>query len=124
MTPDLRDLARDVVAIPGWKWLPGMLVNVAGLTLRARRADDVLPWLTTAGEVRAYPDLTDPATCGVLLDLLGPDGPAAGWDVNYDDEGRCAVSSYSAGVTGVGRTLGEACCRVAVAMGRWPGRQP
>ena len=121
MTSDLRDLARAAVALPGWEEQPGMLVDAAGLTLRVRRADDVLPWLTTTGEVRAYPDLTDPATGGVLLCLLGP-----GWVVYYE----ATIESYpemwtlrGETVAGHGFSLAAACCSAALAVGRWPGRQ-
>jgi hypothetical protein len=68
---DLHDLARHLVTLPRWGWMPGMRVG------RAR--GDGLPWLwTRLGDTFArpcdgllwLPDLTDPATLGCLLALV------------------------------------------------------
>ena len=123
MTPDLVALASAVTLLPGWEWWPGMLAQTStGRSMRLVQAEDIAPWLTTTGEVRAYPDLTDPATGGVLLDLLGP-----GWMVDAQVEGspyvvyRRVTDRSWLGEHWLGVTLAEACCRAAVVLRRWPG---
>ena len=68
-------------------------------------------------------DCNTPEVGGILLDLLGADGIDAGWNVSWTGD-RCCVDSSVRDLAGWGATLGEACCRAAVALGRWPGRQP
>lgn len=66
MTDDQLDLARRLVEAPWWEWLPGMKSD--GWThITADDLDcDLVPR-------RSVPDLTDPATGGVLLGML-PNG--------------------------------------------------
>lgn len=113
MTDDLRSLANDAVATPGWRWVPGMLSNHdarylgAGLWIDASSAGAVYAD-PNQGEV---PDLTDAATGGCMLALLG----------------LCCVTVYrdsvvvAAGDFVVLRaaTLAEACARLARARGYW-----
>ena len=97
MTPALLDLARELVALPGWAWRPGMrwiaergrgLEPVVGRVVEGRRvlADGVYPG--------AIPDLSDPATLGAMLGLvrgladcpwLSVVGGMEGWRVAAED---------------------------------------
>ena len=74
MTPDQIDLARRLVACPRWRWMPGM-----GVT---RWSDYDVLWRTNRVSTLAergtfwlsegwLPALTDPATAGCLLAMLG-----------------------------------------------------
>lgn len=81
MTSDPHDIARAMVALPGWRWLPGACdthgARVVGTTSTGKiivasrghydeRGDDLAGWL---------PDLTDPATLGAIEHgLLAPAG--------------------------------------------------
>lgn len=121
MTPELRTLAEQIVALPGWRWLPGLCVtNADGLRVWLQAAHSSVPgWL---------PDLTDPATGGVLMGLFplakdcvdvrqinaGIDiqsGPLF-WLAHYWSQGRVLH-------TGRGATFGEAIAQIALARGRW-----
>ena len=115
------DLAREVVALPGWRWLPGML---NGKDRTRYVGDESWAWSDPyrhhaqgiAGD--DWPDLTDPATAGCLLALLGPvwavvppGGCQEQWSIALSEEGAVVR----------GDTLGEASARAAIAMDRWPG---
>lgn len=113
MTPELRTLAEQIVALPGWRWLPGLCVtNADGLRVWLQAAHSSVPgWL---------PDLTDPATWGVLLSLMtdpslelgrGRDGAPAWYCLVCPSDGEW--------VPGYGDTPGEAIARLAVARGMW-----
>ena len=129
MTPDLLTLARSVVALPGWRWMPGMLDTEGRRVLAVGR--DGLPclWLTRhqyavigrdytprgrrEAWAQAVPDLiTDAATGGCLLAMLGGQVGVA----VADGSTMVAVDLQA----GEGATLAEACARVALARGRWP----
>lgn len=81
MTPDALDLARRLVALPGWRWMPGVRVvhgDRASLPLRlvGGQADSCHespgdPRICTGLTLSDIPDLDDPATGGCLLFALG-----------------------------------------------------
>ena len=111
MIPELHALAAQIVALPGWRWLPGLCVtNAEGLRAPLLLAHDSVPgWL---------PDLTDPATGGVMLGMLSgqlvqaqvtPDG----WRVVM------VFTDLSPSVSARAATLGEAIARMVVARGGW-----
>lgn len=114
MTPDLLTLAASVVALPGWRWMPGMLSNHGarylggGLWIDASSAGAVFAD-PNQGEV---PDLTDAATGGCMLAMLGP------CRVWIDSEGDAWMQEAGLDPEPF-RTLAEACARVALARGRW-----
>ena len=142
MTPDLLTLAAFVVALPGWRWMPGMLTTdgdrvhdaiqmldgrwhlhmTSGVTItNARNEHDgwcrVLYSPVHEREVihpsdAPLPDLDDAATGGCMLAMLG----------------RCEVYMFahsvevhhiSTAAVGHGATLAESCARVALARGMW-----
>lgn len=71
---DPHDIAREMVALPGWRWLPGMLTDLGERVTDAMVADDPLPTLGV------LPDLTDPATLGAVgYGLLAPAGVLVTW---------------------------------------------
>lgn len=88
-------------------------------------------WLPIIGPIPASkplpaaPLLTDPATAGCLLFLLGD---AVSTVYGPGEEGSWQVSVYRDGAghdePRHGITLGEACARAALALGRWPGGTP
>jgi hypothetical protein len=67
--------AQRVVKMLGFRWMPGMLLHNAddGLDYRvvdAERCISVLyDWTAYIADVQPYPDLSDPATVGCLLEL-------------------------------------------------------
>jgi hypothetical protein len=84
MTPELEALGRRVRASKHWRWMPGMVASVVfdmdgdrwPTALRLVDQDFVdevgkpvsgLPWRVG---LRAYPDLSDPATLGCLMALV------------------------------------------------------
>lgn len=101
-----EEWGRLAVAIPGWRWMPGMRDGRTG----ERHEDGDGPWL-----VNKWPDPDDPATEGCLLRLLGPGArvwqdPSDGlWTV---DANGVRASMYL--------SLGRACI-AAAALGEWPG---
>ena len=144
MPADLT-LARELVALPGWQWMPGMLavslspgpgqrLSDAGWTgTWSQRCRDAVPppvpeWISQPEDAAWYPaepggwwpDLDDPATGGVLLDLLGP-----GWSAHRSSTAWTVRGpgprgySYAASEP----TLGRACARALVARG-WVVHRP
>jgi len=104
MSPELIELAKAAAALPGWEWRDGCY-------LPAKSPDEA-----------PYPCLIRAGTGGVLLDLLGP-----GWHVDRSGEGIWSVYADEFApmdARGLGATLGEACARAALALGRWPGGAP
>lgn len=110
-----HDLARAVTQLPGWRWMPGML-TANGERVLAVYADlvryycaeeDIAESSRDLFGPEAVPDLDDEATGGLCLHLLGPAADARSWLVDGTLMWCCS--------------LGVACARVAVAIGRWPG---
>ena len=133
-----EDWGRLAVSLPGWRWMPGMLVMwsldedpVMPLRLVEDDSDEhpytpnpVWSGVRSDREHNAHeidiewcwPDPDDPATAGCLLALLSPechrviaDGPPDETWGWYDGEWHDAPS------------LGRACIAAAAALGRWPG---
>ena len=141
MTRD--ELARAIVALPGWRWMPEMRVTLrrrthtgvpAGsfvrlLCLTRRRVwlayDErgrtmaTLPAVAVQRNTLGALDLTDAATGGCLLVLLSQGEHRVSATCRPD--GVWWVGERrTCGVSGEGATLAEACARVALALGRWP----
>lgn len=129
MSPELIDLARDgTLRLPGWWWPAGTrVVGRRRLPEAWFRLEEHLRILT--GEWSdGLPDLEDPATAGLLWQMLGRSrervahrglGPDAGWFYHITGEigstGRLTLDGWAPS-----RCLGEACVRVAISTGRWP----
>ena len=131
MTNEQIELARALVGLEGFRWEAGMRlrlwteffpqpVRIIGTSpyIAAHEGD----WCAnpcTGAHLRDVPDLTDPATGGVLLEALGLDG----WDVicSFHDFPGWQVSSYREGLAFGGATLAEACARALVARGWYRG---
>lgn len=141
MTSELLALARSAIALPGWRWMPGMLTRDGRVLVATAYADG--RWaLEISGGVMVtdimregwrrhwhdyehdrgmeekigppLPDLDDAATGGCMLDLLG--------------EERASVYPWSDGFRwrlvhsqpfSEAMPLGVACARVAVSRRRW-----
>jgi len=90
-----EDWGRVAVALPGWRWMEGMLAH-----------GHMGAWRTGAAGALAgsWPDPDDPATEGCLLALLG--------------------RPHHGLLQPRGTTLGRACIAAAAALGRWPGGAP
>ena len=121
MTPEIRTLTEQAIALPGWKWLPGMRVlspaSGRGVHLQEPGSPSGICGAPPAGWL---PDLTDPATGAALLSLMtdpslelgrGRDAAPAWYCLVCPDEGEW--------VPGYGDTPGEAIARLAVKRGRW-----
>ena len=138
MTPDLRDLAAAVVALPGWEWRPGMLDSATGLRIVKVLPDgsvcllrvapvNLTPRLLirTRDDIRLMemrPDLTDPATAGAMLGILMVGGGIGVALVSNDGDGRWYAGSgpiWHSSPAGSGATPGEAIARMVVARGGW-----
>ena len=125
-----EEWGRLAVSLPGWRWMPGMLVPYRGYYGRLDD-DDVsghpLYTLPLRDHTDTWPDPDDPATAGCLLALLGPT-PSEGymahvlppssavtkWRIHMNTARTGAISAY-------GWSLGRACIAAAAALGRWPG---
>jgi hypothetical protein len=113
-----EEWGRVAVALPGWRWMPGMgCINPGMPQMWCRRiGDECSPHYSFL-----VPDPDDPATAGCLLALLGSsawDNVAPGSAREPDGAGWWAWdgSQWSEGMT-----LGRACIAAAEALGRWPG---
>jgi len=132
-----EEWGRVAVALPGWRWMPGMLgAGPAGPRGGRKRAiitgtlaGDGAPravdyrgrrvpvwYVMGCDEADATIDPDDPATAGCLLALLG----SSVMSVEPADDGGWLVELYDLGVHH-GTTLGRACIAAAEAIGRWPG---
>ena len=73
---DWTALGRRAVACKGWRWLPGMHERCHGWEWRLYKSGDGLSWVDAEGQSRPlephkdFPDLSDPATVGCLLQLV------------------------------------------------------
>lgn len=122
MTPALLTLARQLAALPGAPRQdhPGY-VTVTGQRQpdgRWRTPEGYL-WVWDDETTQMVLDLADPATGGVLLNLIPP---LARWRIKIEDDGFVTVHA-SAGIREIAYdvtcpTLAEACARVLVAIGR------
>lgn len=123
----MSDLAPDVVRLSGWEWLPGMRVFHIGCPMRilSVQEDDFLSedffvlralnernseFCEFIAQNETFPDLTDPATGGCLLELLGDEAyyierEDGRWFAFLDDEHEDF------------QHLGEACARLALHRG-------
>ena len=75
MTGEMEALARRAVACRGWRWMPGMQA-LGGVRVFAVMGDtfdgmDTDSEYLDAPTANLLPDLTDPATLGCLLALVG-----------------------------------------------------
>lgn len=139
LTESERAEAQAAIALPGWRWMPGMLamsyidgppgacVECGGPTIGGGCPAGCWEFgYASDGAVRsvrsligeadddAWPDPRDPATAGCLLALL----PGERLTVEGGDSVsiREADGSFS---SGQGRTLGLAVIRCALDRGRW-----
>lgn len=122
MTPTAQDLARRLVAAPWWRWRNGMSLLSDGRRWRLVAVVDGHHQIVNAHHsmwvVRmhrnALPDLTDPATVGVLLARLVDADPSAGWSLGCgpDVGWRCTSSERDIS----GDTAGEAVAQALLAV--------
>lgn len=125
MSADLYDLARQIIALPGWTWRGGMRAlypSGRGIYLQDNGAT------TTCGltpPAACVPDLTDPATAGAMAQMLAeaePDmevahlPPSADWEHPWS---ACTSPADTRWHSGVGATMGEALARLVLARGGW-----
>lgn len=68
MTPDQIDLARVLVMHPRFRWLAPMAAEDGDRVCPGRDEDPDRGWRRDG---TILPDVTDPATAGVLLGMLG-----------------------------------------------------
>jgi hypothetical protein len=114
----MSDLARQLAAHPRFRWAPGML-DTRGNRVVGVTADGGPWWLlaaeyTSGGErVASVPDLTDPATAGVLLSWLPP-GVFVRQSDPLGDPDVWSVGTTTS--TGWGRSLGEAAAKAVLAV--------
>ena len=125
---DLRDLADRIQRLPGWRWMPGMWVRPidpdhGDLPERIMYEDEAARMNARPGNVDEWRvDLTDPATAGCLLALLGPgidvwlidaEHAEATWLSGSDDPNDDSVA--------VKGCPGAALATIALCLRRWPG---
>lgn len=134
MSPEQIDIARRAMTLLGVPKVPSIrpysrvIDGHMGVTSR-RGADGVL-WVDVADKDSAnydwLPDITDPATGGIFVSLLGADVRCVVACVAHHE--RAAGLRWWADVAPDGGSqrvvvghLAEACCLVALAVGRWAG---
>ena len=109
-----EEWGRLAVAIPGWRWMPGMIDTYPSFRLVV----DYDPELDDLSD--SVPDPDDPATAGCLLALLEPASPCP-----FRRPGGLWVVTAGQPPTGSwdlpSLPLGRACIAAAAALGRWPG---
>ena len=113
---ELRDLAKQAVTLPGWRWWwTSEAMPLKGVEWYRRANVLVVAELVTLHhEAGLLPDLSHPATGGIMLEMLGE-----GWVVENVGIG---YSVYNHSVIGVFcyKHFAEACVRAAIKLGRWP----
>ena len=131
-----EEWGRVAVALPGWRWMPGMVFGslyAHGMNARVQAHDittdtdapDVYWFLPESPPSDAWPDPDDPATAGCLLALLGPE--AAHMTTAVFIRHNAVEIDLLVGPTvvhrssGPHRNLGRTCIATAEAIGRWPG---
>ena len=130
--PDLTTLSRSLVALPGFAWRAGMLsacgwrvlmtlgpiidasAGCSGEVARFRGDDVIRNALDVEAPSTWSPDLTDDATGGCLMALLGPTWSARRVLVDLWHVTDGTRTFYA------GKTLAEAAARALVAIGRVP----
>ena len=116
-TPE--EWGRAAVALPGWRWMPGMLgQNDVGGTDRIMDHTEA-----SQPNLDLLPDPDDPATAGCLLALLGDlDEADALADSMFMKRDDCPADLVcNAVMTGKSSMIARACIAAAEALGRWPG---
>ena len=141
-TPE--EWGRAAVALPGWRWMPGMaILTVGGVIDRIAAIDETyihawaesqqqenprglwLRYRRDRMDKHGVPFADDPtgATAGCFLALLG----ACVVTANGPDGARVGIDrGFGAGVSGkvfgpLEESLGRDCIAAAIAIGRWPG---
>lgn len=113
---DLSALAAAAAKLPGWKWRAGMR---AALIDDGRRVWSGVLDGTYHVAADAIPVLSDPATGGWMLALLCASGCTATVEVCGDEvHATFSLPGYTQH-KGTGASLGEACARIALQIGRW-----
>jgi hypothetical protein len=114
---DIPALAAAAAKLPGWKWRAGMR---AALIDDGRRVWSGVLDGTYHVAADAIPVLSDPATGGWMLALLCAPGCTATVEF-HTNQFHATVLSEGGYLwhKGSGASLGEACARVALQIGRW-----
>lgn len=126
MTPEETSLARSLVALPGWRWVPGMLVcapdDRGHVTAVLDGDEGVTVYVCFDEETRScrfdeeigllLPDLTHMGTAGILLGMLAAIAPPE----VYFGVGAVRVTWSDTG-SADGPCLGVAVARALVAVG-------
>ena len=132
MTPDQIDLSRAAMALPGAPKPPKLPPYSRPIDVHmgasTRRDGAGLLWVDVAAEDSAnydwLPDISDAATGGVLVAMLGFEArrlrPTASMH-KFNAGMRWRYADDEDGISLWASTLGIAACRVAIAVGRWEG---
>lgn len=112
-------LAKDVIKLPGWRWMRGMKVVFESNDHRSLQTT----WLAEPNDLRraehlascgrAWPSLGDAATAGCFLALLGPVELLPTGVLRWTD-GKKVYYEQSG-------SLARTCACLAEKIGRWPG---
>ena len=144
MTPELQELARQAVELPGWRWVCGMVDDYHWRIVRTDEAHTDGRFLLVLDrvvggqyegstgktlrtwEMSTLPDLSDLATAGILMNMLRPVLYQVWFQrvdqkLSTEDELWCVEVEQRLHL-GTFRAphLGAACALAAVALGGWP----
>lgn len=122
MTPDQIDLSRAAMALPGAPKPPKLPPYSRPIEVHmgasTRRDSAGILWVDVAAKDSAnydwLPDITDAATGGVLVAMLGANRARVVLELDcyeahpFNERIRC-------------KSLAEAACRIALVVGRWAG---